>query len=138
MQSKPIILASAGIVFLFVSAEPACANWSIRTLTNHTGQIISVDYPVPPGARRTYGDLGVGGDAVVAIPGFGVVTFEDTGHKPYCGPYWSVAITYNGSQWGMFYDGGGTVDMIVNADGTLGFTPGPGTQVVSGTGPPVC
>lgn len=127
------------IALALTTFSTANANWSISTLTNHTNQVISVNYPVTAGGQRGYGVV-TGGDAAVSIIGFGLVYFQDKGPNTKCpgAPYWWVSITYNGAEWGMFYDGNGSVAMTVNADGSLSFTPGPATQVVQGSGPPSC
>lgn len=131
-----IVLAS---FLVALSAAPAYALWTIRTVVNKTDQIVSVSIPVYAGATKTSQNMVVTGSLVVAIPGHGVVSFQDKGHNTLCRhPYWGVAITYNAQQWGFFYDGAGTIDMTINADGSLTFVAGPGGQVVNGSGSPKC
>ena len=124
------------LIFWIDSSE---ALWQIRTLTNKTKEIASISIPVGPGATKQSSKLGVSGDLVVAIPGNGLMTFKDMGHNTPCSrPYWGVSINYQGKYWGLFYDGGGTIDVTINADGTASFTAGPAGQIVQGSGPPIC
>lgn len=120
-------------------ALPADANWSIRSLTNKTNQTISISIPFGPNETRQQSGYMVRGNIAVVIPGQGPVLFLDKGHNTNCGrPYWGVAVSYQNQTWGIFYDGDGTVDMTVNADGSIAFAPGPATQVVNGSGGPQC
>lgn len=133
------VLASVSALALFLGLTvPASATWAIRTLTNQTNQTLGVSYPIGPGGRLGSNTMS-GGDAVIAVPGHGIVTFKDMGHNTPCSrPYWGVAIKYKGQQWGLFYDGGGTVDVTINADGSLSMVGGPASVVVAGSGPPPC
>jgi hypothetical protein len=131
------VIAGTGVVVVAAMASPAFANYQIRTLTNNTDQIAAISFPVGPGGRSS--STFVNGDMVVAIPGKGIVIFRDQGHNTPCSrPYWGVSIKYNDQQWGFFYDGGGTIDMTINADGSLAFVAGPAGVIVNGSGPPQC
>jgi hypothetical protein len=141
MRARPMT-AICGLTIAFLAlgvAGPASANWSIGTITNRTQQTISVSMPIAPGQTGTAAGYSVRGNLAIVVPGQGPILFLDKGHNSPCSrPYWGVAVTYQTQKWGIFYDGGGTFDVTVNADGSISFTPGPNTQVVSGTGPPQC
>lgn len=131
-----VTLACLLVGFLAASAH---ALWSIRSLVNHTDQILSLSIPIYPGGAKDSQNMLISGNLVVAIPGHGVVSFQDKGHNTPCErPHWGVAISYNDQNWGFFYDGGGTIDVTINADGSLALVPGPAGQIVVGTGPPKC
>lgn len=130
-------MVATGIALVTGPTTPAWANYQIRTLANNTNQIVSISFPVGPGGRSS--SSFVSGNMVVAIPGKGIVSFRDMGHNTPCSrPYWGVAIKYKTQQWGFFYDGGGTIDMTINADGSVAFAAGPAGIVVNGSGPPPC
>jgi hypothetical protein len=131
--SAATALASAAIIAGLIG--PASANYRIRTLTNLTNQTVSISFPIGPNGGRGSSTF-VSGDMIVAIPGQGIVTFRDMGHNTRCAhPYWGVSIKYKDQQWGFFYDGGGELDMTINANGSLAF---PAGLIVNGSGPPPC
>ncbi len=123
-------------IFVAAATAPAMANYQLRSLTNHTNQIVGISFPVGPGGRGS--STFISGDMVVAIPGNGIVSFTAKGHDGPCEhPYWHIALTYKDQQWGFFYDGEGYVDMTINADGSLAFGAANGV-IVNGSGPPAC
>jgi len=133
-----------GIALLAIAATPlasasAWANWSLRSLTNNYGQIVSISLPFAPGESRQSDKYLVRGNMAVVVPGQGAIIFTDKGHNTPCSrPYWGVLIEYLDKKWGFYYDGEGTVDLKVNADGSIALTPGPAGQIVPGGGPPKC
>ena len=140
MHARKFLLLMCGVAFGLV-AEPnsAAALWQLSKLTNNSNQIISFSLPLAAGATVTNANAMVRGDLGVVVPGQGVVTFIDKGHNTPCSrPYWGVEITFNDKKWGFFYDGGGTVSMTVNDNGTVSFVAGPAGQIVVGSGPPRC
>lgn len=130
------VLAAAGMV---LAAQPASANWYIQNLTNHSGQEVTLLIPINEGQTKARANISMGGNIAIQIPGRGIVKFKDTRHRPApCGPYWSVAITYNAQQWTMYYDGDGLVDVTLNADGSVTLRGVNGAQIVDGDRGPVC
>lgn len=125
----------------FLTANPCWALWNIDTLVNKWKSPVLVGVPFATGTSSNVGDgLAARGNLVLGIPGQGDVFFEDKGHNTPCSrPYWGVSITYNDQQWGFYYDGGGRINVSINDDGSVSFAPASeGSQVVIGSGPPVC
>jgi hypothetical protein len=117
----------------------ASANWSLRTIVNKSNQIASVSVPIAPGATVPGNFAQRRGDIAVIVPGQGPIVFLDQGHNTPCDrPYWGVSVSFKKQTWGFFYDGDGTLDLTINADGTISLAAGPAGQVVAGNGPPQC
>jgi hypothetical protein len=107
--------------------------------------MVTVSIPFPTGeTANVAGSLPNRGDLALIVMGHGVIMFRDIGHQNIpCGrPYWGVEITYNDQKWGFFYDGGGRIDVTINADGSVAFAVAAGqassAQIVQGDGPPIC
>ena len=129
--------AAAIAAILALAPSGARANWSITTLTNNSGQVVTINVPVQNGASVANLNISTRGDLAIIIPVNGAVSFVDMGHTS-CPTsyYWWVAVTYNSTHWGIFYNGNGTVNMTINSNATVSFTAGPATKVVNGTGCP--
>ncbi|HXI12102.1 MAG TPA: hypothetical protein VNM92_05595 [Thermoanaerobaculia bacterium] len=124
---------------VLIHSTSADANWSLRKIVNNSNQIASVSVPISPGATVPGNFVQTRGDIAVIVPGQGPIVFRDQGHNSPCSrPYWGVSVTFKKETWGFFYDGGGTVDLTINSDGTITLSPGPAGQVVVGNGPPQC
>ena len=126
------------LVLLGSTASSAFANWHL-TVRNDSQIPATVAQVVA--ANSTFGLTGTLGNAVVVIPGRGVVDLTDTAHSgnPCGSPHWGVRIVFNSQVWRFYYDGDGALQVTVNAAGTitLAGTSNP-SQVVSGDNPPAC
>ncbi|MEQ8335137.1 hypothetical protein [Nisaea sp.] len=143
MQTKFLRPCVGLLAFIAVLAvpTPSWALWSIGKLTNNWGETITFTLPVGSGSYSPVGEmLARRGDLAIVVPGSGVIYFEDKGHNTPCSrPYWGVKITFKKQVWGFFYDGGGLVDVTIDAQGNPSFVAASGgSQVVVGDGPPRC
>jgi hypothetical protein len=119
-------------------ASSASANWHLKVRNN--SQIpITMAQSIPANTALAF--TGTLGNAVVVIPGKGVVELSDTGDRgnPCQSPNWGVRIVFNGQIWRFYYDGEGELHLTVNSDGTVAPTPvGDSSQLVLGDNPPAC
>jgi hypothetical protein len=131
-----LVVAALAALFGFHAVD-ARANWSITTLANNSGQVVTINVPVGNGGTVTNLNISTRGDLNVILPVNGAVSFVDMGHTS-CPTsyYWWVNVTYNSTHWGIFYNGNGTVNMTINSNATVTFTAGPSTKIVNGTGCP--
>jgi hypothetical protein len=138
MKWKAVVLVAAGLT---LASSRVDANWTIGQLVNNSGQPVTISVPIGPGTvNGVSSQLATRGNLAVIVLGTGAAVFTDQGHNTPCSrPYWGVKIEYGSQTWGFFYDGGGVVNMTVNADGSVAFAGASNpSQVVVGSGPPRC
>jgi hypothetical protein len=94
--------------------------WGFGQITNQSQQIVMLDYAVQAGQAATGGQLNSNrGDAIVEIGSLGAMYFTDVGHQSGGPHYWAVDVTFGDTTKRWFYDGGGVLDVNINADGSF-------------------
>lgn len=104
--------------------------WGFGTITNSSDQILNIDYAVPANGQITGDQLNsTRGNAIIEIGSLGAIYLTDIGGP--VGPHsWGVQIQWNANTANWGYEGGGVLDVQVNADGTFALS-GQG-QVIKG------
>ena len=132
-------LIAAALLGLALAGGDALALWSINSLTNNYQYAVTVAYPLGSGGTVTGSDITVRGDMAITVPGHGIIQFTDMGDQWKCaGHTWSVFIQYGDDTWGLFYDGGGSLDVTINADGTATLTARGAGAIIPDIVPPSC
>lgn len=94
--------------------------WGFGQITNKTSQTLMFDYAVGSGGTATGDKLNATrGNAILEVGALGAIYFTDVGHQPDGPHYWAVDIQFGDTTKRWFYDGGGVLDVQVNADGTF-------------------
>lgn len=97
--------------------------WGFGQLTNNTDGWVMVDYALPPGSTAQGGQLNVTrGNAILEVGALGAIYFTDVGHQTGGPHYWAVDIQFGDTTQRWFYDGGGVLDVILEADGSFALT----------------
>jgi len=94
--------------------------WGFGQITNHTQQILLVDYSIAPGQTLSGSQLNTSmGNALLDVGAFGVVQFSDVGDGS---PHGTVRIDFSEQTQYWHYDNHGSLDVTISADGMLTLT----------------
>lgn len=129
-------LGVAVVVFVSILLPaPASASYYLQVVNNYKYPV-GATVPVGTGGSYSTRTTTALGNAAVAIPGQGIVTFQDTGDTWQCvDMHWSIWVQYAGKSWGVFYDGAPTIVLTINPDATISLS---GGVVFANVAPPSC
>lgn len=114
--------------------EPLNFTWQLGSVTNQTGNPITVNVPFRQGTADVAATVAERGDAALGIVSFGLLIVQDRGYASSCAAaYRRALITLGNLRWSYFYQPGAKLSVTVNAGGTPTFSPWPaGDHVVPG------
>jgi hypothetical protein len=99
--------------------------WGFGNITNNSQQVLMFDYAVAAGSTPQGGGGALNntrGDAILEIGSLGAIYLTDVGHQGGGPHYWCVQIAWNANTANWYYDGGGALDVVVNADGSFALS----------------
>lgn len=135
---KTALLNNKQAVMTIQKLRPA---WSIDTLVNRVVSPVTINVPFTEGVYNDLAtDLSEAPTKAITLIEKGVIVFENQGQIKACNVhFWALSIRYNEQRWGYYYEAKGSIDVTLQADGSVELKAvSPSSQIVIGTGPPVC